>query len=261
MPFPELPDGIEVAGGIDLDDVWDRFEIFEALHHTMTIDNPMSSEDLDRVVVLLAPADGDRVLDLACGHGELLRRLRRAAPITGVGVDLSPWMLTTAHRLAQPNEADLSWVLDDAKHHGDTGQHDIVTCLGASWVWLGLPGTIRAIAQRAVPGGRVAIGDMHLRPSITPDAVTASHGSLDSIGSIEAMFARAGIELIETVNTADHSWDDYLARTRDAAELWAKQHPGEAAEEFRVEQRKWEQDHARDRAILTWSVWVGERRQ
>lgn len=261
-----LDPAIEVACGLDVDSLWERFEIFEALHHTMSIDSPMSSSDLDAVVDIINPVEGDFALDLACGRGELLRRLGQKVAVIGTGVDLSPWMLRAAHRLsADAKVVDLTWALDDAKEAADARlavneQTNLTTCLGGSWVWHGFDGTLRTLAQLTEPGGRIAIGDMHLRDELDPEVVSKTHGAVDSVAKIEASFATHGLDIIGRVNTSDEAWDEYLGRTREAAQSWAQLHPGERAESFVAEQREWEHDHARDREILTWSVWVALKR-
>ena len=258
-PWPQLPDDVAVIPGTDVEGLWERFEIFEALHHTMTIDNPMTSDDLDQVVSLLAPADGESMLDLASGHGELLRRMRAAATIDGQGVDLSPWMVTAAHRHSVDSAPDLRWTLGEARDFCADQQFDLVTSLGASWVWHGFNGTVRAIAQRTAPGGRIAIGEMHVRDGVDTDAVVETHGRLMSHTELDDTFANHGIDVIGRIRTSDAAWDDYLARTAHAATTWAQLHPGERAERYLAEQRDWESDHARDREVLTWSVWVGRK--
>jgi len=187
-----LPAEVEILPGVDVASLWDRFELFEALHHTAhntaddtahntatpgpgAIATPMSSADLDGVVEAIAPQAGERALDLACGYGELLRRLRSRVMIAGRGVDLSPWMLAAA---ARTGETDLGWTLGGAKEYlarTPTPAWDIVCCLGASWIWYGLHGTIRAVAAATAPGGRVAIGDLHLRDGIDPETIVRSH--------------------------------------------------------------------------------------
>ena len=243
--------------------LWERVEIFEALHHTTTIDSPMTSADLDVVVDMLSPTSGEEVLDLACGHGELLRRLRNRAAIRCTGVDLSPWMLQSAQRLSTEQNIDgLRWVLDDANRAAATyaDRTNITTCLGGSWIWHGFDGTLRTLAQLTAPGGRIAIGDMHLRDHLDPEVISKTHGAVESVAELEASFDAHGLELVGRVNTSDRDWDEYLAGTRRAARAWAELHPGERADSFIAEQQQWELDHARDQEILTWSVWVAERR-
>ena len=93
MGRPVLPSSVSIQPGLDVDDLFERFEVFEALHHGLEIASPMSSADLDAVVDLLEPVDGDVAVDLACGGGALLLRLAQRARIRGSGVDLSPWMI------------------------------------------------------------------------------------------------------------------------------------------------------------------------
>ena len=61
------------------------------------------------------------LLDVACGHGDLLRRIRRWAARTGLdarlaGIDLNPWSLRAA-AAATPDDAAIAW------HNGDVFEH------------------------------------------------------------------------------------------------------------------------------------------
>jgi SAM-dependent methyltransferase len=135
---PDLPAGLVVLPGTDVEGAWQRFEVFEALHHGTTICNPMQPAEVDAVIGLLDPADDDRMIDIACGHGELLIRTAGQADVVGVGLDLSPWVLARAarHAAARVPEARLSWWLGDGKAL-PVQPWDVVTCLGAPWIWNG----------------------------------------------------------------------------------------------------------------------------
>lgn len=259
-----LPDDVVVQPGLDVDELWSRFELFEALHHNTAIASPMADGDLDRVVELLNPAAGARMLDLACGYGELLKRLSRHGRLgggvfEGVGVDLSPWMVAAAARQQEPG---LRWVLAEARSlladsTGDLveGPWDMVCCLGASWIWYGLHGTIRAVADLAESGAMVAIGDMHVRPECDVATVGQSHGRVDSLDEISQWFDRYEIDVVGRVPTSDIDWNDYLDRVEEAAETWSTDR-----EPWVNEARQWRLDAARDQAVFTWSVWVGRKR-
>lgn len=228
----------------------------------MHICNPMSQDDLDAVVQHLAAgtrASGEppRVLDVACGYGELLIRLARQFPtLQGAGVDLSPWMVNGAVREHQNRvpEADLTWQLHDAADLGpiESQPWDAVACLGATWVWHGLNGTIRAIAALARPGGRVAIGDMRTRDGVTSADVPDKYGAVSTLAEQEALFADHGLQIVDRIDTADQSWDAYIARTHACAEAWP-------TDDYVAVQQEWEADHQRDRNLLTWSVWIADR--
>ena len=245
--------------GLDLDDLSDRFEVFEALHHGLEIASPMSSRDLDAVVDLLEPADGDVVVDLACGTGELLIRAAQRASIQGTGVDLSPWMIAAACRRAESiGGADLRWAVAEAREWPvDAAQ--VVTCLGASWVWHGLGGTIRAVAERVRPGGRVAVGDMRRADSVAAADLAKSHGPVPGAEEIDALFATHGLEVLGRVTTSNADWQTYRERTRAAFEAWVVETSSRRADEYRDVLAAWEADQRRDADVLVWSVWVGRR--
>ena len=62
------------------------------------------------------------LLDVACGHGDLLRRVRRWSRRRGInatlhGIDLNPWSLRCA-QAATPPEFEIVW------HHGDVFAFD-----------------------------------------------------------------------------------------------------------------------------------------
>ncbi|MCB2222868.1 MAG: class I SAM-dependent methyltransferase [Actinobacteria bacterium] len=253
---PRLPPGVEVLPGTDVTGSWERFEVFEALHHRMRICNPMLPADLERLLDALAPAPGAGMLDLACGHGELLIRAAERGPVAGTGVDLSPWAVSRAAREARRRvpDADLRWVLGDARAY-PAGHWDAVTCLGASWVWHGFTGTARAVAGRCRPGGTMAIGDLVLKPGADSAAVAAEHGRMPSLD--EQAAALAGLGLTDAVPTVvpDDSFEAYDARIAGSAAAWE----GPRADEHREEQRRWAEDHRRDRQVLSWVVWVARR--
>lgn len=262
MIEPSLPDGVVVLPGTDVAGAWRRFEVFEALHHTMRICNPMTDADLAGVVAMLAPRDGERMLDIACGHGELLIRAAETAAIHGVGIDLSPWAIDRAFRRSSATDLQgiLEWRLGDA-HRLDPGErHEIVTCLGASWIWHGFRGTTAALVRRTVPGGRIAIGDLRVRDDADPDAVTADHGKVSTVREQAAMLDGLGVDVIGRVDAGPAGWDGYDERTRRSVESWADEHPGPGADEYLAEQARWRDDHRRDREFLEWTVWVGRRR-
>lgn len=254
MGRPVLPSSVSIQPGLDVDDLFERFEVFEALHHGLEIASPMSSADLDAVVDLLEPVDGDVAVDLACGGGALLLRLAERARIRGSGVDLSPWMIAAAVDRARGVHG-LDWIVGEARDHRVEGA-DLVACLGASWVWHGLGGTVRAVAERVRPGGRVAIGDMRRSDAVNSDTRVRLPGASE----IDVLFDEHELDVLGRITTSAHDWDGYLERTRRAFERWADVSQSPRAEEYRDVLGEWEADQRRDREVLVWSVWVGRRR-
>lgn len=261
-PTRTLHPAIEVHESIgDIDAVWDRFEIFEALHHNQTICNPMSSDELDAAIDALLLVDGARTLDIACGSGELLMRSAERADINGVGLDLSPWMLNAAADRASTRvpSADLRWTLTEAKAWEVPEPVDVLTCLGADWIWHGTAGTLTAMAKRLRPGGRMAIGSPRLHFDADPTSVSLEFGKVDTVVDIDDLVRSNGLDLVTRIDPDDAGWDSYMDRTQADALAWADRYPGERADRYLAEQQDWRDARERDRTIIGWSVWVAER--
>src|SRR5688500_7813349 len=65
------------------------------------------------LLALLGPAAGERVLDLACGHGVVARELaRRGADV--VGIDLSAGLLDRARTIEAASSLGIRYELADA---------------------------------------------------------------------------------------------------------------------------------------------------
>jgi len=254
VEHPPLPRGTVVLPGTNIEGAWTRFYPFEALHHLHSICNPMSSEDLDRLVDVLDPRDGDQALDLACGHGELLRRLSRRAAIGGTGVDLSPWAL----RRATTHSTAIAWWLGDAAEVPEVPDWEIVTCLGASWIWDGFAGTVSSLAARATSGGRIAIGDLRLA---TPHAREALGNAPEAASPTEdeqlATLRSIGLQPVEQIVPDPQAWKTYHDLVIESAEAYAARHPEDPAADHRAMARAWmHNDYERLRAHLAWTVWV-----
>lgn len=248
----------------DVDALVDRFEIFEALHHQQTICNPMTSDELDQVIEALEFAPGSRLLDIACGSGELMFRTAERVAVDATGLDLSPWMLNAAASRHETRAltvgAELSWVLCEAKTWAVDTPFDVVTCLGADWIWHGTKGTIAAMVERLGDGGRLAIGSPRLHFDADPGTASEQFGALDTAADIERMLKSQRLEILERVDPDDEGWDGYMERCVANAQEWLKRYPGEFGEKYLAEAQEWAAVRERDREIIGWSVWVARRR-
>lgn len=126
------------------DRFWDRY-----------VDKTLSVV-LDRAVV----DPGERVLDLACGTGELERRLVDSVPeVEGVGVDVAPSMIEQARTKLRDAPA-VSFVWGDAHTLPfDDASFDVVVCAN-SFHYFTRPMAVLEEAARVVrPGGRLFLLD------------------------------------------------------------------------------------------------------
>ena len=257
MQHPLLPKGIVVLPGTDVEAAWTRFYPFEVLHHLHSICNPLASGDLDLLIQALDPQDGDQALDLACGHGELLKRLARRAAVGGTGVDLSPWALLRA----ADKSTTIVWWLGDAAKVPEVPDWEIVTSLGASWIWDGFAGTAAALATRTAPGGRIAIGDLRLKTPNDREAL-GNAPEAASLTEDEQLTTLRTLELepVEQIIPDPEAWRTYHDLVIESAEIYAATHPDDPGADHRAMARAWmHNDYERLRNHLAWTVWVASK--
>jgi protein-L-isoaspartate O-methyltransferase len=126
------------------------------------IQNPTSAEKLMRLGQYLRLTPESRVLDMACGRAGPALLLAEAFGCRVVGVERAPEFVAAAReRVAAAGlgerveviEADAStYVFEDAPV-------DAALCLGATFVWDGLEGTLNALTPLVRIGGHVVVGE------------------------------------------------------------------------------------------------------
>ena len=150
-----LPEGDEKAVAVR--------GMFDAIAPRYDLVNRIMTFRLDvrwrRVTVRsLALRPGSRVLDLACGTGDLCRELAGAG-LAPVGVDLSFGMLAAARTAAPLVQGDaLRLPVRD-------GSNDGVTCGFALRNLVSLPPFLAELARVVRPGGRIALLEVATPPN------------------------------------------------------------------------------------------------
>ena len=211
----------------------DLWKYFDVTHRHHVVCNPMSLAKLDELLALCALADGARVVDIACGKGEVLVRLAERSAISGVGVDISPFAVADAERLrdARVRDADLKFVCMAGADWAPEAPEslDLALCVGAEWVYGGLAPTYRALRAMVRPGGLVVVGTPYwLRPP--PEEYLAAEGFAAeqfaaSLGAGVASGEAEGLELLYSIVSSPDDWDRYEGLQWHAAEEFARSHP------------------------------------
>lgn len=245
----------------------DRWRYFAITHADHAIMNPLGDEQLDHLIDLLDLADGARVLDIGCGKGEALIRVAERYRIHGTGVDLSPHSIREARErgAARVPDAALEWIeADGAAYDAGPGSFDLAMCLGASWIWGGYRGTLRALRAAARPGGLVVSGEPYWRRTPEPEYLTSAGLQAETFGTHAGNVATGvdeGLIPLYTIDATQQAWDRYEGLQWRAAERFAVTHPEDPdAVETRDRQR-----HARDtylrwgRDTLGWAVYLFAR--
>ncbi|MFG3114531.1 SAM-dependent methyltransferase [Streptomyces sp. NPDC048197] len=238
------------------------FTIRESSHRLC---NPFTSEKLALLGRAISPSPGTRVLDLACGKGELLCTWAHDHGVTGTGVDISTVFLDAARARAEElGVADrVGFVHGDAAGHVADEPVGIASCLGATWIGPGVPGTVELLRRSLVPGGMMLIGEPYWRRE-PPDQTTvegchaARRDDFLPLPELLAQFGALDCDVVEMVLADQDSWDRYVAAQWLNIRRWLDAHPDdELADELRAELSASPAQYARyQREYLGWGVFV-----
>ena len=209
----------------------DTWTFYAITHRDHVVCNPLGLAKLDEMVGLLDLPAGGRILDIACGKGELLIRTVARYGVSAVGVDISPpFVSELRERVAAriPDAATELLEMDGAAYDGEPASFDLAACLGASWTFGGHTGTLRALAAWTRPGGQVLVGEPFWRREPDPAYLAWSGLTREQFGThAENMEAGAALGLVPLYALAgdEDDFDRYEALQWRAAERYARAHP------------------------------------
>lgn len=240
-------------------DVHRYHQISESDHPIL---NPLSGDQLFLIADICGLQAGQRHLDLASGKGEMLCQYARRYGTTGIGVDVFDGCIQSATARARELGVDhaVEFVHADASTYvAEPGSFDVVSCIGASWIGDGLPGTLSLMRAPLRDDGWLLVGDTYwtMPPPADVERAIGDEASTDLAGVLAQVDA-AGLDLVEMVLANHDSWDRYAASQWLNVSKWLDTHHGdpEAADVRRA------RDNARrnylqyERPYLGWGVFV-----
>lgn len=243
----------------------DKWKYYDITHREHVLCNPISIEKLEQLIALLRLGSGAQVLDIAMGKGEFLIRLAERYHIGGVGVDLSPYCIADAERKRRERvpDARLQFLkMDGAAYEPGTPESfDVASCIGASWIYQGHRGTLKALIGMAAQRSWVVVGEPFWRQEPAEAYLSATGDKRSDFGTHyeNAMAGRdLGLTLAYTLVSSQDDWDNYEGLQWYAANAWASQHPGDPdAEEVLERVREGKDAYLRwGRDTLGWAIYV-----
>ncbi|MDQ3928058.1 MAG: class I SAM-dependent methyltransferase [Chloroflexota bacterium] len=131
------------------------------------------AEKSDRKLVeVISPSAGQRVLDVATGTGNLALALADRVGAEGkvVGIDLAQGMLEFAERKARARKVkNVEYRMMDARHlEFEDNTFDLVTCGLAVFYFPDIPGTLAEMCRVLKPGGRMVLSSADPETAFAP---------------------------------------------------------------------------------------------
>jgi SAM-dependent methyltransferase len=235
---------------------------FAVAERDHTIQNPTSPEKLRRLGELLRLDPQSRLVDLACGRGGPAIILAETFGCRIVGVELAPEFVQVAReRIA---EAGLESLIDVIERDGrkfplEPNAFDAALCLGASFIWDGLDGTLATLAPAVRASGHVVVGEPFWREWPLPDGIDPE--GFTSLPGTIVRFQAADLVPVGLVAASEDDWDAYESLHWRALEDWLAEHPDDPD----VDDIRKLHEEARDqyltvrRGLLDWGIFVGRK--
>ncbi|MGI3168757.1 class I SAM-dependent methyltransferase [Pseudooceanicola sp. C21-150M6] len=154
----------------------------------------------EALIGLLAPASGDRVLDVACGTGVTTRLAADAVGAAGkvTGLDINAGMLATAKQLA--GDRPIDWLESDVTDTAlPDAAFDLILSQHGYHYFPDKPGALAEFLRLLRPGGRLAfsIWDGHSAYTQALCAAVATHISPDVAAKQRAQRATPSAEALQ----------------------------------------------------------------
>jgi SAM-dependent methyltransferase len=240
-----------------------RYYVVAEREHS--IQNPISEEKLLVLGERLRLGPGSRVLDIASGRGGPALTLARAFGCAVEGIEIEPEFHAAA--VARAAEAGLdglvSFRLGDAAREAFPPEgYDAALCLGATFVFGGLAGTLEALEPCARPGGHVVVGEPYWRSWPLPDDYPDRDEPFASLADTVAIVESGGLAVVALLDSSADEWDAYETRHWQAVEEWLAVHPDDpAATDVRSRHEGYKRTYLRfGRDLLGWAMFVGWKR-
>jgi SAM-dependent methyltransferase len=202
------------------------------------------------------------VLDVACGKCGPAVILAQEFGCAITGIERSQEFAAEAvERVAASGLGDRIEIVEADASSVELAEngYDVAMCLGASFVWGDLGGTLPHLRRAARPGGHVVVGEPYWRRWPLPDRL-ADDGYVALPDTVDR-FRAAGLVVVTLIDASLDDWDRYETLHWRALEEWLAAHADDPdAEDVRRRHEANRDAYLRwQRDLLGWAIFVARR--
>ncbi len=230
------------------------------------LQNPTSPAKIQLLGRRMRLGSESTVLDIGSGRGGPAMILAKTFGCRFTCVEMADEFDAAARRRANEKGLDqlIEFVHANARDFpAEREGYDAAMCLGASFIWSGLPTTLAALNPAVRDGGFIAVGEPYWRSWPLPERAEPDEGEefLPLPETIER-FQAAGLELVTLIDASLDDWDRYESLHWLAAQKWLSEHADDPdAENIRVLNERFRDRYLRwQRELLGWAIIVGRKR-
>lgn len=225
------------------------------------LQNPISADKLRLLGARLRLGPATRVLDVASGRGGPAVLLAREFGCSIEGIEIAPEFHAVAVERADAAGLGerVSFRLGDASRESLGEGWDVAMCLGASFVWGSLAGTLDELEPAVRPGGHVVVGEPFWRRLPLPEDYEARDGPFTTLeGTVEIM-ETGSLRVVSVIASSEDDFDRYDTLHWRAVEEWLAENAGDPdADEIRRRHEQYKRTYLRHgREYLGWALFVG----
>jgi SAM-dependent methyltransferase len=220
------------------------------------IQNPTSPDKIRQIGEWLRLGPESRVLDIASGKCGPAIVLASSFGCRITGVERAPEFAAAAReRVSAAGLGELVEVVesDGREFPLEPGAWDAALCLGATFVWDDLEGTMSALVPAVRPGGHVVVGEPYWRrsPPVGMDAM-----GYVSLSETASRVERHGVTLIGLVSSSTDDWDRYESLHWRAVEDWLSENDDD---EIRRANEEHKRNYLARRDAFGWTIFLARK--
>lgn len=209
---------------------------------------PVNEVRMSAMLEALELREGQQVLDVGCGCGEILIRLTERYQTLGTGIDVSAPHISEARRRRQNRvpDSEIEFIAADVRSvQLKQDAYDLVLCLGATHALAPGSDAYRNALQQMIPlvktGGLLLIADGYLKQPAVPEYRALLGESLPDDMTHAANVStgqQLGLTPLSAWTSSTAEWDDFEWTYQRIVERKAREQPDDQEQQTRLHRRR-----------------------